>query len=55
MTSDWVSPLNPESELVVSIRDLSQRFGRTLALDSINLDLPAGYMVGLIGPDGVGK
>ena len=55
MTSDWVSPLNPESELVVSIRDLSQRFGRTLALDSIDLDLPAGYMVGLIGPDGVGK
>ncbi|WP_316657381.1 ribosome-associated ATPase/putative transporter RbbA [Ralstonia condita] len=29
--------------------------GKTLALDGVTLDLPAGGMVGLIGPDGVGK
>ncbi|MCH3877428.1 ATP-binding cassette domain-containing protein, partial [Campylobacter jejuni] len=30
-------------------------YGKTLALDDISLDIPAGRMVGLIGPDGVGK
>jgi ABC-type glutathione transport system ATPase component len=31
------------------------RYGKTVALDGITLDIPAGRMVGLIGPDGVGK
>ena len=31
------------------------RYGKTEALAGIDLDLPAGCMVGLIGPDGVGK
>jgi len=31
------------------------RYGKTRALDDITLDIPAGCMVGLIGPDGVGK
>ncbi|MCU4179599.1 ribosome-associated ATPase/putative transporter RbbA [Bosea sp. BH3] len=30
-------------------------YGRTRALDGITVDIPAGCMVGLIGPDGVGK
>ena len=30
-------------------------YGRTVALDAISLEVPAGEMVGLIGPDGVGK
>jgi ribosome-dependent ATPase len=30
-------------------------YGKTIALDSISLDFPAGCMVGVIGPDGVGK
>ena len=30
-------------------------YGKTRALDAVSLDLPAGCMVGLIGPDGVGK
>ena len=34
---------------------LQLRYGKTLALDDVTLDLPAGAMVGLIGPDGVGK
>mgnify|MGYP000414975077 CR=1 FL=1 len=40
---------------VVRLLDVSLRYGKTLALDGISLDLPAGRMVGLIGPDGVGK
>lgn len=30
-------------------------FGKVRALDAITLDIPSGQMVGLIGPDGVGK
>lgn len=40
---------------VASLTDVSLRYGKTLALDGVTLDLPAGQMVGLIGPDGVGK
>jgi ribosome-dependent ATPase len=40
---------------VVRIRDVSLRYGDTLALDHLSLDIPGGRMVGLIGPDGVGK
>jgi ribosome-dependent ATPase len=40
---------------VARLKDVSLRYGKTTALDSITLDLPAGCMVGLIGPDGVGK
>ncbi|WP_373651328.1 ribosome-associated ATPase/putative transporter RbbA [Schlesneria sp. DSM 10557] len=40
---------------VVSVRNLTHRYGRTVALDGLNLDIPAGQMIGLIGPDGVGK
>ncbi|MDO9632900.1 MAG: ATP-binding cassette domain-containing protein, partial [Humidesulfovibrio sp.] len=34
---------------------LSLKHGKTLALEDISLDIPAGRMVGFIGPDGVGK
>ena len=40
---------------VVGVYDVSLRYGSTRALDGITLDIPAGCMVGLIGPDGVGK
>ncbi|SEP84985.1 ribosome-dependent ATPase [Faunimonas pinastri] len=40
---------------VVRLKDVSHSYGKTRALDGIDLDLPAGCMVGLIGPDGVGK
>ncbi|MCK9470023.1 MAG: ATP-binding cassette domain-containing protein, partial [Porticoccaceae bacterium] len=42
-------------EPVARVAGLSLRYGRTLALDCIDLDIPAGVMAGLIGPDGVGK
>jgi len=40
---------------IVSFHDLSLRYGKTLALNSVSLDLPARKLIGLIGPDGVGK
>jgi ribosome-dependent ATPase len=40
---------------VVSIRDVTHRYGSVVALDGISLDIPGGIMVGIVGPDGVGK
>jgi ABC-2 type transport system ATP-binding protein len=40
---------------IVSARGLSKRYGRTLAVDNIDLEIPAGRIVGLIGPNGAGK
>ncbi len=40
---------------VASVHQVSLRYGDVIALDGIDLDIPAGRMVGLIGPDGVGK
>lgn len=40
---------------VVSARGLTKRYGRTLALDDIDIDIPVGRIVGLIGPNGAGK
>lgn len=40
---------------VARLENVSQRFGATVALKDITLSIPARCMVGLIGPDGVGK
>ncbi|MDY0073882.1 MAG: ribosome-associated ATPase/putative transporter RbbA [Thauera sp.] len=40
---------------VARLVSVSLRYGKTVALDDVTLEVPAGRMVGLIGPDGVGK
>ena len=40
---------------VVTLRDVQLSYGKTRALRGLTLDLRAGLMLGLIGPDGVGK
>jgi len=48
--------MNEEAaRLVARIDGVSLRHGQALALDDVTLALPAGRMLGLIGPDGVGK
>ena len=42
-------------EPVVSVTNVSQRYGAAIALDAIDLKIPGQKMIGLIGPDGVGK
>jgi len=37
------------------MHEVSQRYGKTPALEQISLDLPAARTIGIIGPDGVGK
>jgi ribosome-dependent ATPase len=43
------------SVAVARMEGVVLRYGKTIALDGITLDLPSGRMVGLIGPDAVGK
>lgn len=52
------SPLNSGASLnqpAVSIQNVTHRYGKASALNGISLDIPSGLMVGIIGPDGVGK
>ena len=43
------------ASVAASLKGVSHRYGKTVALDSVTLEIPAGCMAGLIGPDGVGK
>ncbi len=40
---------------VISARGLSKHYGKQVAVDNINLDIPSGRIIGLIGPNGSGK
>jgi ribosome-dependent ATPase len=40
---------------VVCLTNVTLRYRKTVALDGVDLEIPARKMVGLIGPDGVGK
>jgi len=40
---------------VARVRGVSQQYGKAVALDDVSIDIPAQKMIGLIGPDGVGK
>nr|WP_114241709.1 ribosome-associated ATPase/putative transporter RbbA [Dyella sp. C9] len=42
-------------DVVVTLQGVRLHYGKTVALKGVDLAIPAGRMVGLIGPDGVGK
>jgi ribosome-dependent ATPase len=41
--------------VIARIERVTHRYGKTFALNDLTLDIPANCMVGMIGPDGVGK
>ena len=41
--------------LAAQLDAVSHIYGKAVALDNVSLSIPAGCMVGIIGPDGVGK
>ena len=42
-------------EPVVRVKAVSHRYGATVSLADVSIDIPSRIMVGVIGPDGVGK
>jgi ABC-2 type transport system ATP-binding protein len=49
------APAPGEAEPAIRIRGLTKRFGSVVALDHLDLDIPAGVVFGLLGPNGAGK
>ena len=47
--------MNGPAAPVARLERVTQRYGRIAALDDVTVAFPAGRMVGVIGPDGVGK
>ena len=41
--------------MIVEACSISKRFGNRLAVDQLNLQVPAGTCFGLLGPNGAGK
>jgi ABC-2 type transport system ATP-binding protein len=50
-----VSGATVDAPPAISARGLTKRFGSVLALDGLDLDVPAGVVFGLLGPNGAGK
>ncbi len=40
---------------MISIQNITKRYGRTVAVDDLTLTIPAGELFGFIGPNGAGK
>lgn len=47
--------MEPQTLIVAQVSRLSHRYRRAVALDDVTLAIPGGRLVGMIGPDGVGK
>ena len=47
--------MTSEPGVVARLQDVTHHYGKTTAVASLALELPAGRLIGFIGPDGVGK
>ncbi len=45
----------PDADIAIEARGLVKRFGKTLALDGVDLTARKGTVLGLLGPNGAGK
>ncbi len=43
------------TDSMIQAEGLKKRFGETVALAGIDLDVPAGAILGMLGPNGAGK
>ena len=45
----------PSADAVITVRDLTKKYGQFTAVDGVAFDVPRGAIFGLIGPNGAGK
>ena len=50
-----MTSLRQMPDLAISLRGIVKHYGEIVAVDGLDLDLPAGTCVGLLGPNGAGK
>ena len=43
------------SDIILSVKNVTQKYGQTLALDRVNMHLKQGQIYGLVGNNGAGK
>jgi ABC-2 type transport system ATP-binding protein len=55
MTAERIESPDPRGENAISLRGVTKRYGATVAVNELSLDVARGEMFGLIGPDGAGK
>ncbi|MEJ8568330.1 ATP-binding cassette domain-containing protein [Elongatibacter sediminis] len=53
--AERIEPVNLDSDIAVSCRDLTKRFGDFTATDSVSFNVQKGEIFGLLGPNGAGK
>ncbi len=49
------TPTRPETSIVIQTRGLTKRYRHVTALDSLDLDVGVGEVLGFLGPNGAGK
>src|SRR6266704_5254278 len=52
---DRIIGADPLAQAVLSVRDLTKRFGEVMAVDALSFALQAGSITGFLGPNGAGK
>ena len=54
-TASWEAAVDSQSALAIEASDLVKAFGKTRAVDGVDLAVPTGMVYGLLGPNGAGK
>lgn len=45
----------PDSRPVIELRSLTKRYGRSVGIDGLDIEIGTGEVFGLLGPNGAGK